>query len=43
MTQGNPPHTESQSPQSGLVWILWLVAGALVFGCACSMGALFFL
>lgn len=43
MTQDDPPNTAEHPKSSSPVWILYLVAGALVLGCACSLGALFLL
>ena len=43
MTQTDLDTTDNESTQSSPVRILWLVAGALVFGCACSLGALLLL
>jgi hypothetical protein len=43
MTQEDQGTQNDSSRSGGPIWILWLVAGALVLGCACSLGALFFL
>lgn len=40
MTENEQPTTAEPSSRARPVWILWLVAGALVIGCACSLGAL---
>jgi len=42
MTQADPQNQNRSAP-SKPVWIWWLVAGVLVFGCACSLGAFLFL
>ena len=42
MTQRDPQQ-KSSSSSSRPIWILWVVAGALVLGCLCSLGALFLL
>lgn len=43
MTEKDQGSQNAATRSSGSMWILWVVAGALVFGCACSLGALFFL
>lgn len=43
MNQAEGQNKSSSSPQSNPAWIVWLIAGALVVGCACSLGALLLL